>query len=228
MWELGHKNGWVLKNWCFWTVVLEKTLESPWTARRSNQSILKEINPEYSLEGRMLKLKLQYLGHLIWKANSLEKTMILGKTEDRKRREWEKMKWFDSNTDSKDMYLSKLQEILKDREAWSAVVHAVAKSQTWLSNWIATTTIFLGPATVMGRNCLVHHLVRDQQERVPWLTSDICLWWLGAAQEYCMFPNCHLWPDLSLHLLKACAYIFAISYLMSWVGGSSHTQQIKY
>ena len=86
MWELGHKEGWVLKNWCFWTVVLEKTLlRVPWTARRSNQSILKEINSEYSLEGLMLKLKLQYFGQLMWRANSLEKTLMLGKIEGRRR-----------------------------------------------------------------------------------------------------------------------------------------------
>ena len=90
MWELDHKEGWALKNWCFWTVVLEKTLESPWTARRSNQSILKEINPEYSLEG--LILKLQYFGQLLRRANSLEKTLMLGKIEGRRRRGWQRMR----------------------------------------------------------------------------------------------------------------------------------------
>ena len=140
MWEMDHEEGWVLKNWCFWTVVLEKTLESPWTARRSNQSILKEINPEYSLEGLMLKLKLQYFGHLMWRADSFVKTQILGKIEGKRRREWQKMKWLDSNSDSRDMSLSKLREIMKDREAWSAIAHGVAKSQTWLSYWTTTTT----------------------------------------------------------------------------------------
>ena len=85
-WELDYKESWVLKNWCFWTVVLEKTLESPWTSRRSNQSILKEISPEYSLEGLMLKLKLQYFGHLMRRADSFEKTLMLGKIEGRRRR----------------------------------------------------------------------------------------------------------------------------------------------
>ena len=140
MWEVDYKENWVLKNWCFWTVVLEKTLESPWTARRSNQSILKEINPEYSLEGLMLKLKLQYFGHLMWRADSFVKTQILGKIEGKRRREWQKMKWLDSNSDSRDMSLSKLREIMKDREAWSAIAHGVAKSQTWLSYWTTTTT----------------------------------------------------------------------------------------
>ena len=93
MWELDYKESWVLKNWCFWTVVLEKTLESPWTARRSNQSILKEISPEYSLEGLILKLKLQYFDHLMWRADSLEKTLILGQIEDGRWRGWQRMRW---------------------------------------------------------------------------------------------------------------------------------------
>ena len=90
--ELDHKEGWAPKNWCFWTVVLEKTLESHWTAQRSNQSILKEINPEYSLEGLLLKLKLQHIGHLIWRADSLEKTLMLGKIKGRRRRGQQRMR----------------------------------------------------------------------------------------------------------------------------------------
>ena len=106
----------------------------PWTARRSNQSILKEINSEYSLEGLMLKLKLQYFGHLMQRADSLEKIMILGKIEGRRRRGQQMMRWLDGITDSVEMSLSRLQEMVKDREAWYAVVHGVTKSWTQLSD----------------------------------------------------------------------------------------------
>ena len=134
MWELDHKKGWAQKNWCFQTVVLEKTLENPLDSKESNQSILKEINPEYSLEGLMLKLKLQYFGHLMQITNSLEKTLMLGKTEGRRRRGWQRMRRLDGITDPIDM--SKFHEIVKNRKAWYAAVHEVAKSDTteWLNN----------------------------------------------------------------------------------------------
>ena len=111
------------------------------TARRSNQSILKEISPEYSLEGLKLRLKLQYFGHLMQRTDSLEKTLMLGKIEGRRRRGWQRMRWLDGITDSMDMSLSKLRELVMAREAWHAVVYGVTKSWTWLSDWTEQITI---------------------------------------------------------------------------------------
>ena len=137
MWELDYKESWAPKNWCFWTVVLKKILESPLDCKEIQPANPQGNYPEYSLEGLMLKLKLQYFGHLMRRADSLEKTLMLWKTAGRRRGQ-QRMRWLDGITDLMDMNLSKLLEMVKDRETWCAAVHGAAKSQSPLRDWTTT------------------------------------------------------------------------------------------
>ena len=140
--RVGVKQKLSTENCCFWTVGLEKTLESPLDCKEIKPINSRGDQPEYSLEGLMLKLKLQYFGHLMGRANSLQKALTLRKIEGRRRRRWQRMRWLGGITDSMDMNLSKLQETVKDRKSWRAAVHGITKSWTWLSNW---TTNLKGP-----------------------------------------------------------------------------------
>ena len=195
MWELDHKEGWELKNWCFWTIVLEKTLESPWTARKSNQSILKEISPEHSLEGLMLKLKLQYFGHLMQRTDSLEKTMMLRKIEGRRRRGWQRLTWLDVITDSWTWVeqapgFDDGQGSLACCSPWGCKELDMTERLNWTDTWVQSSVL---PLNCLGKlvKLLIFlnwsffsYKIEIKLMSTSWDSCDDCMKWWKKCQAH--------------------------------------------